>query len=259
MASEWESPKSEKKNHAFDKEKPQFQSHTTIVYTSPYYLSALENPGTPLVAVPLKGNNYCNWARSMKMTLRTKKKLGFINGSIQKPFVASSHFDDWERADSMVIAWLINSTNPKLHGSISHATTSRDVWLDLEERFAQANASRIHQLWHKLFLIHQDQNTIVTDYYTKFKRLINELKCTCGASKELAQREEEHHVHLFLGGLDSNHYTQVKGTILNFDPLPSLQLVFNHILREESRVIAKRSKDAKSETGITFYSNKQKN
>ena len=46
----------------------------------------------------------------------------------------------------MVTAWLVNSTNPVLHGSISHATTTRDVWLDLEEYFAQTSAPHIHQL-----------------------------------------------------------------------------------------------------------------
>ncbi|XP_020216691.1 uncharacterized protein LOC109800312 [Cajanus cajan] len=61
----------------------------------------------------------------------------------------------------------------------------------------------------------------VTEFYTKFKSLLDELaelqplpECTCEASKELAQREEEQRVHLFLGGIDNECYHHVKGTLL---------------------------------------------
>lgn len=149
MASEHDSKGPEKKNASED-EKKLVQVQRTITASSPYYLGTSDNPGTPLVAVPLKGENYRNWARSMKTALWAKTKLGFIDGTIEKPSRTSADYLDWERVDSMVVAWIINSTDPSLHGSISHATTARDVWLDLEERFAQTNAPRIHQLWRAL-------------------------------------------------------------------------------------------------------------
>lgn len=264
MASEHDSKGPEKKNASED-EKKLVQVQRTITASSPYYLGTSDNPGTPLVAVPLKGENYRNWARSMKTALWAKTKLGFIDGTIEKPSRTSADYLDWERVDSMVVAWIINSTDPSLHGSISHATTARDVWLDLEERFAQTNAPRIHQLWRALCLIQQQPGITVTEYYTKFKSLIDELsellpllECTCGASKELARREEDHRVHLFLGGLDGDGYGHVKASILNTDPLPSLRRAFNHTLREESRVMTERSRDVKPEVGAAFYSNKHK-
>lgn len=168
---------------------------SAITPASSYYLSSLDSPGTPLVAAPLKGDNYCTWARSMRTALRAKTKLGFIDGSIKKPSTRSEDFQNWERVDSMVMAWIINSVDPTLHGSISHASTARDVWLDLEERFAQTNAPRIHQLWRTLCLMEQGAYMTVTDFYTKFKSLLDELgdlqplpECTCGASKELMRR-----------------------------------------------------------------------
>ncbi|KAJ1419535.1 Gag-polypeptide of LTR copia-type [Sesbania bispinosa] len=133
-----------------------------ITASSPFYISPSDNPGTPLVVVPLKGDNYRNWARSMKTALRAKMKLGFVDGTIKKPLTTSPEYHAWERTVSMVIAWIINSTDATLHGSISHATTARDVWIDLEERFAQTNAPRMHQLWHALNLIQQEPNMSVT-------------------------------------------------------------------------------------------------
>jgi hypothetical protein len=89
-----------------------------------------------MVAAVLKGENYRTWSRSMKMALRAKLKLGFVDGTITKPGKKTTDYTYWERADSMVMAWIINATDPKLHSSISHASTAREIWLDLEERFA---------------------------------------------------------------------------------------------------------------------------
>ncbi|RDY00639.1 hypothetical protein CR513_16161, partial [Mucuna pruriens] len=72
----------------------------------------------------------------MKTALRKKIKLGLIDGTIKKPF------KHWHNT------MIINSTlhDPSLHGSISHATTAKNVWLDLEECFSQTNVPCIHQL-----------------------------------------------------------------------------------------------------------------
>nr|KYP64167.1 hypothetical protein KK1_018757 [Cajanus cajan] len=187
-----------------------------------FYLSSSDNPGTPLVASVLKGPNYRTWARAMKTALRAKMKLGFIDGTIKKPTIGSRDFPNWEKTDSMVMAWLINVVEPSLHGSISHASTTRDIWLDLEERFAQINAPRIHQLWHMLCMMEKEHDEDVTSYYTKFKSILDELdelqpllECNCEASKQMIQREEDHRVHLFLGGLENEEYSHIKATILN--------------------------------------------
>lgn len=141
----------------------------------------------------------------------------------------------------MVMAWVINSVDPRLHASISHATTSKDIWEDLEEQFAQTNAPRVHRLWRTLCLIQQESGVSIKDFYTQFKSRLDELselqplpEFTCGAAKALTQREEENRVHLFLGSLDNEQFAHVKATILNSDPLPSLRATFNHVLRQVS-------------------------
>jgi hypothetical protein len=252
-----EKVESEKKPHTSDDGK----NSSVLTPSSPYYLSSSDNPGTPLVAALLNGGNHRTWSRSMKTALRAKMKLGFVDGTITSPGKQHADYQYWERADSMVMAWIINATDPKLHGSISYAATARDIWLDLEERFAQTNAPRIHQLWRNMCLMQKEDDLSVTEFYTQFKDLFDELNelqplpsCICGASKELMKREEEQRLHLFLGGLDSEQYGHVKTTILNSDPLPPLRRALNHILREESRYTTEREK-GKVEQGAAFYSN----
>ncbi|GAU48780.1 hypothetical protein TSUD_406230 [Trifolium subterraneum] len=241
MASERDDPvndKSEKKSTS-DGEKGSVT--TALTPSSPYYLSSSDNPGTPLVAVPLNDDNHRTWSRSMKMALRAKVKLGFIDGTIKK-------------------------LDPALHGSISHGSTARDVWLDLEARFAQTNQPRIHQLWRMLCLMQKEDDLSVTEFYTKFKGIYDELselqplpECSCGASKELMKREEDQKVHLFLGSLDNQQFAHVKATILNTEPLPSLWKTFNSVLREEARYTSEREKISnKSDAGVAFYSSASK-
>ena len=62
---------------------------------NPYFLSSNENLGNILVTQPLLGmRNYQSWSRAMILALTAKKKIGFINGKIQKPDVDSSLYED---------------------------------------------------------------------------------------------------------------------------------------------------------------------
>lgn len=109
----------------------------------------------------------------------------------------------------------------------------------------------------------QEPGTNISKHYTRFKSIFDELselqplpEGTCGAAKELAKREEDQRVHLFLGSLDNDQYVHVKGTIMNSEPLPSLRRVFNHIQREESRFLTDRSREGKHDVGAAFHSSK---
>lgn len=62
---------------------------------SPYDITTLDNPGLLITQVQLKGENYDEWARSLRTALRTRKKLGFIDGMIKKPADDSTDLEDW--------------------------------------------------------------------------------------------------------------------------------------------------------------------
>lgn len=157
------------------KDIPSSDNKITATTNPAYLLNSSDNPRTPLVAAVLNGENYLTWSMSMKTLLRAKTKLGFINGSIKKPKSESPDYQHWENVDSMVMAWIINLVDPSLQASISHATTVRDIWEDLEERFAQTKSPRVHQLWRTLCLIQQESGVSIKDFYTQFKSYLDEL------------------------------------------------------------------------------------
>ena len=65
--------------------RPVSSSNTQTNSSNPFLLSASENPGNILVTQPLLGmRNYQSWSRAMVLALTAKKKIGFVNGKIEK-------------------------------------------------------------------------------------------------------------------------------------------------------------------------------
>ncbi|XP_020228267.1 uncharacterized protein LOC109809379 [Cajanus cajan] len=91
--------------------------------TSPYYLHPSENPSLVLVSFVLDGPNYHQWSRSFRMSLVSKNKLGFIDGTIVAPARSNILFPAWERANMMVVSWIIRS----LSSSIAQSVIWRDI------------------------------------------------------------------------------------------------------------------------------------
>ena len=64
---------------------------------APYFLHASDHLGLNLVSQPLTELNFNSWSRSMKMALNSKRKLGFVDGSVPKP--------DADADPDLIVAW----------------------------------------------------------------------------------------------------------------------------------------------------------
>ena len=52
---------------------------------SPYFLHASEGPGVLITALIFDGKNYDLWKNVIRSSLKSKNKLGFIEGKLKKP------------------------------------------------------------------------------------------------------------------------------------------------------------------------------
>ncbi|XP_075644931.1 uncharacterized protein LOC142615899 [Castanea sativa] len=175
----------------------------------------------------------------MVLALTAKKKIGFVNGKISKPEEDSPLYEDWESCNTMVLSWLINSMHVNVSSSIMYCEMAREMWLELKRLFLQGNGPKIYNLQREISHITQNQMT-VSEYYTKFKRLWDQLlhfeplpKCSCGAMKVLNASHEKAYVMKFLMGLNENFET-LRSQILMYDPFPSMSKVYSLVLQEES-------------------------
>nr|GMC97570.1 retrovirus-related Pol polyprotein from transposon TNT 1-94 [Ipomoea batatas]GMC97572.1 retrovirus-related Pol polyprotein from transposon TNT 1-94 [Ipomoea batatas] len=88
---------------------------------SPYELNSNDNPGNVITQVRLRGDeNYDEWARAMKTSLRARRKWGFVEGTILEPKPESIEYEDWWTVQSMLVSWIRNTVEPELRSTISH-------------------------------------------------------------------------------------------------------------------------------------------
>ncbi|XP_012830557.1 PREDICTED: uncharacterized protein LOC105951653 [Erythranthe guttata] len=221
---------------------------------SPYFLHPSDNPGSLISHIQLKGENYEEWARSMRNALRAKKKLGFVDGTLVKPEDDSNEIEDWWMVNSMLVAWIFNTIEPSLRSTITYVETVKELWEDLRQRFSIGNGPRVHQLKADLAVCKQRGQTVVA-YYGRLKMMWDELvnydpipTCRCNGCKydisvTLERKREEERVHQFLMGLDDMVYGTVRSNILSMEPLPNMNRAYAMIVQEERHRNIARSKE----------------
>ncbi|KAH0634455.1 hypothetical protein KY290_037862 [Solanum tuberosum] len=121
-----------------------------IDVSHPYYLSASDATCMHLVNAIFDGSSYGNWKRGILISLSAKNKLGFINGSCPAPLKGSNMLKQWIHCNDMVIAWLLNSLSTEIAESVIYSQTAADLWNELEERYGQADGTKLFQLQRAL-------------------------------------------------------------------------------------------------------------
>ena len=146
----------------------------------------------------------------MEIALIAKNKLGFILGTYSKPDISSPLLNQWNRCDNMVISWLLHAVEKRISDSILFSSSSRQIWVDLEQRFGQSDGTKFFQVKKDLYSISQGNQDIAT-YFTGIKKLWDErdsmlsvLTYSCGIScatyiYDQKTRETEKLIQLLVG------------------------------------------------------------
>ncbi|XP_026400499.1 uncharacterized protein LOC113296403 [Papaver somniferum] len=132
--------------------------------SSPYYVHPADNPTTILYQPVLTSENYATWVRGFRKALSAKAKLGYIDGTIVKPEI-SADIPYWQRCDDLVGSWVCNSCEPAIGRSVMSFETAHEMWMDLQSRFAQSNATKLHAIKQSISTLKQEHQT-VAQYYT---------------------------------------------------------------------------------------------
>ncbi|KAK2976867.1 hypothetical protein RJ640_009318 [Escallonia rubra] len=211
---------------------------------SPYDLTTNDNPGIIITQVQVKGENYDEWARSIRTAMIARKKFGFIDRTIKRPDENSLDLEDWCTINSLLVSWIRNTIEPTLRSTISHVEVAQDLWTIIKERFSVVNGPRIQQLKTELADCKHKGLTIV-NYYGKLKMLWDELanfeqmptckcgKCTCDLGSVLEKKREEEKV------INSS-----------WDPLPNLNRVYSTLIQEERVKTIARGKEERGEVMV---------
>ncbi|CAH9079783.1 unnamed protein product [Cuscuta europaea] len=201
--------------------------------TSPYYLGSGDQPGNLITHVFFKGDNYVAWSRAISLSLKARRKHGFVDDTITKPAEATRQ-SDWNTVNSMVVSWLLRSMEPSVVTSMPFHDEARALWTYLEKRFSVANGPRLQQLKASISACKQTKDMSVDAYYTALMGLYDELytlkplpactcgRCTCNVLGKIAAEREEERFHQFLVGIDDELYGTVRSNLLSQNPLPDI-------------------------------------
>ena len=241
-------------------------SPTTLVRRkiSPYDLSSSDNPGAVISHPLLKGTNYDEWACGIKTALCSRKKFGFLDGSIKKPEDDSSDLEDWWTIQALLVSWIKMTIEPTLRSNISHRDVAQDLWEHLKRRFSVLNGPRIQQIKAELANCKQ-KGLAIESYFGKLNRIWDSMasyrplrickcgNCTCDLVTQQEKDREDDKVHQFLYGLDDAYYRTVRSSLVSRTPLPSMEEVYNIVRQEEDMKLVNKIEDDDTTSAVTAF------
>jgi len=77
------------------------------------------------------------------MALMSKNKLKFVDSSIIIPTRDEPLYEAWERANVMILSWIIRTLSPHIVESVIYIDYAKDLWDDLKERFTKGDYCHI--------------------------------------------------------------------------------------------------------------------
>lgn len=165
-----------------------------------------------------------------------------MDGTITKPLESSLEFHAWEKANSMVYARIVNSIDPSLYDIISHVPTARDLWKILQQRFNKGDQPRVRELYKNLRLVTQEPNMPLNDYYHNYSSMMEELAEQLPPLESVGEDtkifllfQEDLLTRKFALGLD-DRFSHMTVSLLNFNTMPPLRIVYDRILNEDARL-----------------------
>ncbi|CAL1409881.1 unnamed protein product [Linum trigynum] len=219
------------------------------VFGSPYYINPSENLGQSIVSELLNENNYQMWQRAIRMVLKTKHKVGFIDGSLPMPERTHPEFVVWDASNTIVLCWILNSVDKDIRRSVLQHDIAQALWDELKQRFGSCNALRLANLKEAIAQFKQGSLS-VTQYYVHLKGLWEEylqfnpiVDCDCvairtrpcAAVEAFKERQETEYLIKFLRGLRPE-FDVVQTQLLMMKPLPSVQAAVDDILQHEQKI-----------------------
>ncbi|GAV80455.1 UBN2_3 domain-containing protein, partial [Cephalotus follicularis] len=180
-----------------------------------------------------------SWSKAMLIALQAKNKIGFIDGSCEKPSENSSLLHQWKRCNAIVLSWIMNTVSNELFNGIVYSTNAKSVYKDLKERFDNVNRFRIFSIHREIGSLVQSNMTISV-YFTKlwdeYVSLVTLPSCGFATSRAYLKHDQQQKLLQFLSRLNES-YGGIGSKLLMMNPLPIVGQAYSLISQESLRGI----------------------
>jgi len=198
------------------------------------------------MCVKFTGTNYATWAFQFEFFLKGKALWGHIDGTDVEPSSTSekSKADEsspsWAVLDARIMPWLLGSVESFIVTHLQSHRSAQSMWAYLKKVYHQDNDARRFQLEHTIAMF-QHGSLSIQDYYSAFLTLWQEYAALVIAEVPVAALSTIQTLHAttqrdqFLMKL-CPEYESVRSSLLNRSSVPSLDVCFGELLREEQRL-----------------------
>ena len=113
----------------------------------------------------LNGTNFRERSQLVMLVIKGNGKVGYLTEEIIKPSQDSTAYGVWEAENAIVMAWLVNSMEPKVGRTYLFYKTTSEIWNAVQEIYSDLeNIAQNFQVQSTIRSTKQGNNT-VTEYY----------------------------------------------------------------------------------------------
>lgn len=94
------------------------------------------NTGLKITTVIFDGSNYLSWSNAIDVALYRWGRIRFIDGTFSSPAQTDTDYAEWRMNDHLVMSWLINLIDTKLHSLFNFSVSSKDLWDSIKELYS---------------------------------------------------------------------------------------------------------------------------
>lgn len=107
-----------------------------------YHLHPFDGPLSISVSKLQGAGDYRSWKRMFEIQLSSKRKLGFVKGTVTRSTTDETQAVQWDTCNDVVISWIHGNVSDNIKRSILFLDSAHEIWLQLEKRFQLCNGSR---------------------------------------------------------------------------------------------------------------------
>ncbi|GAA0162876.1 hypothetical protein LIER_18876 [Lithospermum erythrorhizon] len=93
--------------------------HPKPDHKDPYYTSSSDLLGNIITPIVLRSTNYDEWARSIRLSFTSQRKITFLEGTEAKPIDDPEKLFDWRCIQALLVQWVLNTIDPSFKKQIS--------------------------------------------------------------------------------------------------------------------------------------------
>ena len=123
----------------------------------------------------LNGQNFTQWAQSVRIFLQGKGKEAYITGDSKQPEKGDSNLQKRQLENSLVMSWPLNTMTKEIGENFMYYKTAKEMWDAMKETYSNVDStSAIFEIKSLLHDLRKGESSVI-DYFNTLNRYWQQL------------------------------------------------------------------------------------